>query len=175
MGIKAKLILLVGLMIVSVASSAVADKLCLQTTVNKKTFKATNKSVVAATCPKGYTELADTSSFQGAAGATGATGATGAQGAQGSAGFVNLGACRVVSNLCNLNTAGSCDVICADQEFVLQHSSNNSGSCLVTNMSINYFTYTNGVGYGVRQATATITNGSCSYSNLVIATCCPVS
>lgn len=147
----------------ALVQTAAADKLCLQTTVNKKTFKATNKSVVAATCPKGYTELADTSSFQGATGA------------RGPAGFVNLGACRVVSNLCNLSTAGTCDVICADQEFVLQHSSNNSGSCIVTNTAINYFTYTNGVGYGVRQSTATFTNGSCSYSNLVIATCCPVS
>jgi hypothetical protein len=150
--------------ILCITSTAFADKLCLQTTVNRKTFKTTNKSVVAATCPRNFTELADTSRFQGPAGATGARGA------------VNLAACRVVSNLCNLNTAGTCDVVCADQEFVLQFTSNNSsGGCIVTNMSNSYFTYTNGLGYGVRQATATITNGSCSYANLLNAICCPVS
>jgi hypothetical protein len=148
---------------VALIETAAADKLCLQTTVNKKTFKVTNKRVVAASCPRGYTELADTSSFQGPAGARGA------------AGILNLGACRPVSNLCNLHTAGTCDVTCADQEFVLQHVSNNSGSCLVSNRSIVYFTYGNGVGYGVRQSTATITDGTCAYSNLVTAICCPVS
>lgn len=156
----------------ALVQTAAADKLCLQSTVNKKTLKVTNKSIVAATCPKGYTQLADTSSFQGPAGSQGPQGSTGARGP---AGFVNLGACRVVSNLCNLNTAGNCDVFCADQEFVLQYTSNNSGSCIVTNLATNYFTYTNGVGYGVRQGTATITNGSCSYSNLLNAICCPVS
>jgi hypothetical protein len=168
MSTKTKLIILSVLMALSVGSTAVADKLCLQTTVNKKTFKVTNKSVVAATCPKGYTALADTSTFQGPAGSQGPSGS------QGPAGIVNLAACRVVSNLCNLNTAGNCDVFCADQEFVLQYTSNNSGSCIVTNLTTNYFTYTNGVGYGVRQGTATITNGSCSYSNLLNAICCPV-
>ena len=78
--------------------------------------------------------------------------------------------------LCLQSTvAGTCDVLCANQEFVLQYNSSNSGSCIVTNLTTNYFTYTNGVGYGVRQGTATITNGSCSYSNLVVAICCPVS
>lgn len=62
---------------IALAQTATADKLCLQSTVNKKTFKVTNKSVVAAKCPKGYTELADTSSFQGPAGATGPAGARG--------------------------------------------------------------------------------------------------
>ena len=83
---RTKIGLLVGLMVVSLASSAMADKLCLQTTVNKKTFKVTNKTVTAATCPKGYAELADTSSFQGPAGATGAQGAAGAAGATGAQG-----------------------------------------------------------------------------------------
>ena len=83
---RTKIGLLVGLMVVSLASSAMADKLCLQTTVNKKTFKVTNKTVTAATCPKGYAELADTSSFQGPAGAAGATGAQGAQGVAGATG-----------------------------------------------------------------------------------------
>ena len=57
------------LAILALAQSATADKLCLQSTVNKKTLKVTNKSVVAAKCPKGYTAIADTSSFQGPAGA----------------------------------------------------------------------------------------------------------
>ena len=68
---------------IALAQTAVADKLCLQSTVNKKTFKVTNKSVVAAKCPKGYTELADTSAFQGPSGAQGPAGATGPQGSSG--------------------------------------------------------------------------------------------
>jgi hypothetical protein len=71
---KTKLSILAAAVILCVTSTAFADKLCLQTTVNRKTFKTTNKSVVAATCPRGFTELADTSSFQGPAGATGASG-----------------------------------------------------------------------------------------------------
>lgn len=71
---RIKIGILVGLMVVSLASSAMADKLCLQTTINKKTFKVTNKTVTAATCPKGYTQLADTSSFTGATGPAGASG-----------------------------------------------------------------------------------------------------
>jgi predicted nucleic-acid-binding Zn-ribbon protein len=66
--------ILVTAAILCITSTAFADKLCLQSTVNKKTLKVTNKSVVAATCPKGYTELADTSRFQGPAGAQGAAG-----------------------------------------------------------------------------------------------------
>lgn len=77
MNTRTKISLLVGCLILSVSSTAIADKLCLQTTVNKKTFKVTNRTVVAATCPKGYTAIADTSSFQGPAGAQGAAGARG--------------------------------------------------------------------------------------------------
>ncbi len=72
-----KTLMLVSLVKVSVVmlfSLALADKLCLQTTVNKKNFKATHRSVVAAACPKGYTELADTASFKGATGAPGQNG-----------------------------------------------------------------------------------------------------
>jgi hypothetical protein len=72
MSTKIKLSLLVTAVILCVTSTAFADKLCLQTTVNKKTFKVTNKSVVAAKCPTGYTAIADTTSFKGPAGADGA-------------------------------------------------------------------------------------------------------
>lgn len=58
----------------ALVQTAAADKLCLKSTVNKKTLKVTNKSVVAATCPRGYTAIADTSSFQGPAGVNGADG-----------------------------------------------------------------------------------------------------
>jgi hypothetical protein len=77
MSAKVRLSILVTAAILCITSTAFADKLCLQSTVNKKTLKVTNKSVVAAKCPKGYTVLADTSSFQGPAGAQGATGARG--------------------------------------------------------------------------------------------------
>ena len=45
-----------------------ADKLCLQTTVNKKNFKVTSRSIVDSSCPKVYADLADTSTFHGPAG-----------------------------------------------------------------------------------------------------------
>lgn len=66
---KLTIVSLISLSIISLCSLTLADKLCLQTTVNKKNFKASHKSVVAAVCPKGYTELADTASFRGADGA----------------------------------------------------------------------------------------------------------
>jgi len=165
MGIKAKLALLAGLMIASVASSAFADKLCLQTTVNKKTFKATNKSVVAASCPKGFTELADTSRFQGAAGATGA------------AGIVNLGACKSVSQTCT-HSAGynTCSVSCEQGEFVLQHSvATSAGAGGVCSLDYEYYgfspSYTNGIGAGIIY----YTGAGCSYQTRIDVRCCPVS
>lgn len=65
MEIKTKLGLVTALAILLVASTAMADKVCLQTTVNKKTFKVTNKTVTAATCPKGYTALVDSPTSPG--------------------------------------------------------------------------------------------------------------
>jgi hypothetical protein len=85
--IKTKLSILAAAVILCITSTAFADKLCLQTTVNRKTFKITNKSVVASICPKGYTELVDTSSFQGPVGATGPAGAQGPAGASGTGSF----------------------------------------------------------------------------------------
>ena len=105
---KALKIVTLVLATIALGQTATADKLCLQTTVNKKTFKATNKSVVAATCPKGYTELADTSSFQGAAGA------------QGAAGIVNLSACRAVSqNEFQFDDFQYCSRCCQSQQQFL--------------------------------------------------------
>ncbi len=83
MGSKISASILFALVTMAVASTAVADKVCLQTTVNKKTFKVTNKGVIAAQCPKGYTELVDTSTLQGPAGARGPAGAQGPAGAPG--------------------------------------------------------------------------------------------
>lgn len=176
MGIKAKLTLIAGLMIVSVASSAVADKLCLQTTVNKKTFKVTNKRVLAATCPKGYTELADTSSFQGAAGATGAQGAAGATGAEGPAGSINLANCRKVENSCTHTAFGLCSAFCfAGYEFVLQYNGSitDNNGCSASTYKYDYLSkYTNGLAYSVSNFTSG--NSSCTYEASVYAICCPV-
>jgi hypothetical protein len=58
----------------ALSATANADKLCLKTTVNKKTFKATTQSVVGAACPSGYTAIADTKSFAGPAGPQGERG-----------------------------------------------------------------------------------------------------
>jgi hypothetical protein len=75
--------------------SSYADKVCLQVSVNKKTAKATTRSVTAAVCPKGFTTLLDTATLvvpagpvgpAGPAGPVGAQGPAGAQGARGGAG-----------------------------------------------------------------------------------------
>ena len=67
----------------AVSATANADKLCLKTTVNKKTFKVTTQSARAAACPAGYRAIADTTSFVGPAGSAGAAGTTGSAGATG--------------------------------------------------------------------------------------------
>ena len=68
------------------ATSAFADKLCLKTTVDKRTFKVTTQSALAASCPTGYKAIADTSFFAGATGPRGATGPQGATGPRGATG-----------------------------------------------------------------------------------------
>jgi len=62
---KALKIAIIALVIAAKTNPAMAQQLCLQTTVNKRTFNVTSKSVVAAKCPKGYTAIADTSNFRG--------------------------------------------------------------------------------------------------------------
>ena len=162
---KTKLSILAAAVILCITSTAFADKLCLQTTVNRKTFKTTNKSVVAATCPKGFTELADTSSFQGPAGATGERG------------IVNIGACRSTSQTCNhgagLNT---CSASCVEGEFVLQHSvATSAGAGGVCSLNYEYYalspSYSNGIGAGI----VYFTGANCSYQAQVQIRCCPTS
>jgi hypothetical protein len=110
MNTKAKFSLLASVMILCITSTAFADKLCIQTTVNRKTLKATNKSVVSATCPKGFTELADTSRFQGSAGATGAQGPAG--------GFSVLSKCTKRESSETGTGYVSTDVQCLADEFM---------------------------------------------------------
>ena len=96
-------LLVTTLSLATVADSAQADKLCLKVAFNKKTSKVTTSSTVATTCPAGFRELVDTSTFvglQGAAGtngsngATGAAGSNGANGTNGTNGQLNLASCR---------------------------------------------------------------------------------
>lgn len=161
---RTKIGLLVGLMVVSLASSAMAQVLCLQTTVNKRTLRATHKSVVAANCPSGYTQLADTSRFQGPAGPAGAKG------------IVNFAGCRFTTNSCSHSPGlNSCDTKCNAGEFVLHHSQSVSGSCLVEisgsgTSPATIYTST-GVYAGIRLTSA----GNCNYTSTVNVTCCPLS
>jgi len=69
-----------------VTYSANADKLCIKLNFNKKTSKVSAAKAVAAVCPKGFTELVDTSTFVGPQGPAGASGSNGAVGPQGPAG-----------------------------------------------------------------------------------------
>lgn len=72
-----------GVITILSAPWANADKLCLKTTVNKKTLKATTVSALAAKCPSGYTAIADTDFFVGPEGDVGPQGAVGPQGSVG--------------------------------------------------------------------------------------------
>jgi hypothetical protein len=162
---KGKLSILVTAAILCITSTAFADKLCLQTQVNRKNFRVTNRSVVAATCPRGFTELADTSRFQGPAGA------------QGPAGIVNLGACRSISQTCN-HSAGlnTCSASCAEGEFALQHAvATSAGAGGVCSLNYEYYalspSYSNGIGAGI----VYFTGANCSYQAQVQVRCCPTS
>lgn len=156
---RTKIGLLVGLMVVSLASSAMAQVLCLQTTVNKRTLRATHKSVVAATCPSGFTAIANASSFRGPAGT------------------VNLGACRLTGQECNHGSGfNTCSASCNQGEFVLQHSFGTStGAGGVCSLNYSYHSmspfYSNGLGAGM----VYFSGANCSYQARVDILCCPVS
>jgi hypothetical protein len=101
-----KLAIIQTAIIISLASStATAEKLCLRTSVNKKTFKTTTLSTLSAKCPVGYTEIADTDRFTGPSGGIGLTGATGAQGLTGATGL--QGPTGVTGSLGPTGTTGS--------------------------------------------------------------------
>jgi hypothetical protein len=158
---RTKIGLLVGLMVVSLASSAMAQVLCLQTTVNKRTLRATHKSVVAATCPSGFTAIANASSFRGPAGA------------QGPAGILNLGACGIETRTCNHGVGvNECTQNCKQGEFILQQGVSAVGNGCNPSTSMNYTAlYSNGLGAG----TTVYSSATCNYSVLLNILCCPVS
>lgn len=93
-------LLVTTLSLATVVGSAQADKVCLKVAFNKKTSKVTTSSAVATTCPSGFKELVDTSTFvgpQGAAGANGTNGSSGASGTNGTNGTngkLDLASCR---------------------------------------------------------------------------------
>lgn len=79
--------LLLGLTTLLPVESSQADKLCIKTTVNKKTLKATTVGALGATCPSGYSAIANTDYFIGPKGDTGPQGSVGPQGVQGNQGI----------------------------------------------------------------------------------------
>lgn len=158
MGLRRTVSLFLSLVLLATASTTFAQKLCLQSTVNKATLKVTNKSVVASKCPKGYTALADTSQFRGP---------------QGPAGILNLGSCRPQGQVCN-HSAGvnECAVSCGTGEFVLQYSvayGNAACSVFLSPTGIPTASYSNGIAAGIGYTTG----ASCSYTVSVNAICCP--
>jgi hypothetical protein len=77
----------VAFMVVASYSAPVrAEKLCIKTSVNRKSLRTTTVSAMASICPAGYTAIADTNFFSGPKGEAGIHGAAGAQGPQGPAG-----------------------------------------------------------------------------------------
>lgn len=158
MGLRKSVSLFLSLVLLATASTTFAQKLCLQSTVNKATLKVTNKSVVASKCPKGYTALADTSQFRGP---------------QGPAGILNLNACRFATTVCSHSAgANTCALNCNVGEFVLQfHEATASDFCSISGSSASPFNvyYSNGVGAGVTVFSA----AECSYSTRINMVCCP--
>ena len=156
MGTKIKISVLIGLIIVSLAPNAIADKVCLKTTVDKRTFKVTNKVITAAQCPSGYTWINNDNAV----------------------GLNNLGACRRVSNTCRFaaNSNGNCGVRCTQgTEFVLQPTSATVTDYLCSASPIpageQYSArYTHGLGYEVTAFAGSI----CSYTIYIWAMCCPI-
>ena len=63
MHLKAKIGLIVCLLGMLCGTSAYADKVCLKVTISKK-GKVTTSRKVAATCPRGFTEVGDTANSQ---------------------------------------------------------------------------------------------------------------
>jgi hypothetical protein len=80
------LLVIVSFLSSSIVSEAFGEKLCLKTTVDKKTLKAKHQSALAEKCPSGYVAIADSDYFVGPKGDVGPTGATGAQGSAGTSG-----------------------------------------------------------------------------------------
>ena len=155
--------LFLGALLLTAISSASADKLCLQTTVNKKTLKVTQKSTVAAKCPKGYTALADTSQFQGP------------RGVQGARGILDLNACRGETAQCLHNAgANTCSFNCNEGEFLLQYTAGSASDFCVTGPVLSTpfgVQYSNGLGAGV----TAFTSAPCSYRTTINVLCCPTS
>lgn len=102
----------------ALSSESFADKLCV-----KKKQSVKNNSVVlsrtiktASTCPKGYIELLDTSSFQGPAGSNGVNGTNGVDGTNGTAGTNGTNGADGMDAAWGDGSAGA-RVISADESF----------------------------------------------------------
>ncbi len=123
---QGKIRIFAGLLALLISSSASAEKLCLKVVVNKKNGKVTTSRTIAASCPRGFTELVDTSAFvgpQGPAGLRGPTGPAGANGINGTDGTngtnggFDLTSCRserVTFPPCEEGNACGYDVACGD-------------------------------------------------------------
>jgi hypothetical protein len=109
--------LAVGIIVAPACDSAEAAKLCLQVSFNKKTGKTTTKRTIAESCPKGYTELIDTTTFVGPQGPAGSNGTNGANGINGTNGFVPLDSCKygsVTGSTCAADTVCQTSLSCAE-------------------------------------------------------------
>jgi len=122
-----KFLFLIAVFCFVFSNIAAADVLCIKNAAkpNKK-GKVILKKVLkteTSTCPKGYTQVLDTSVFTGPQGAkgdkgdTGATGATGAQGPAGADGKVDLSTCvteTILFGTCNAGNACDLQLACGD-------------------------------------------------------------
>jgi len=71
------------MIVMSYSAPVSAEKLCIRTSVNRKSLRATTVSAIASICPAGYTAIADTNFFSGPKGEAGIHGSAGVQGPQG--------------------------------------------------------------------------------------------
>jgi hypothetical protein len=142
-----------GFVLAMAASPAFADKLCLKSTVNKRTLKVSHHSLIAPSCPRGYSALADISSFHG----------------------INLAQCRLVTDSC-FHSAGanSCALSCAAGEFILQHVARTQGNGCIPDTGGGTLVYSQGYSNGLGAGLTFFTSSTCSYEAFMSLLCCPV-
>jgi len=145
MKMKLGAVLILTFCSIAFISESYADKLCLKVSFNKAKQKVTTASTVAATCPSGYKELVDTSSFvgpQGATGASGTNGTNGTNGSNGTNGFVPLSQCdfgTITGSSCAEGSVCTTTLSCGDftgssaNEYMIawDFSVSNNGAYLV--------------------------------------------
>lgn len=129
---KLKISILVTAAIVCVTSAAFAEKVCLRTTVDRRTLKVTNDSLIGRACPNGYSELVDTSIFRGPEGPQGPKGDKGDPGVSSpsnSTCYKKTDSHTYQSSGSNRISLSDFELRCAPGEYAYHRTESNQLSC----------------------------------------------